>query len=204
MHSSFRNSFYSFLCTIKHVLMIMIIFCNGFRTLKRPIPLEHCIFYSGEFYKICQNEVFLPKGIQDAKDAFKKKNSRIGGGAGPSTSYASSQSRGQIKQHEQFSRGRGHKHHVPQNAYGISGTSGTFQSKRGTWGSQSTSWLLLIKKLTNLSLSPVRGISFLFSSTSNLSKLFTSIFIFMIFISSSISKENLPTNFAFFYVLHVC
>lgn len=125
-------------------------------TLKRPIPLEHCIFYSGEFHKICQNEVFLPKGIQAAKDAFKKKNSRIGG-AGPSTSYASSQGRGQIKQNEQFSkgRGRGQKHHVLQNVHGIQGTSGTFQGNRGTWGSQSTSWLLLIKKLTNMSLSPV-------------------------------------------------
>lgn len=167
----------------------MIISCNGFRTLKRPIPLEHCIFYSGEFHKICQNEVFLPKGIQAAKDAFKKKNSRIGG-AGPSTSYASSQGRGQIKQNEQFSKGRGRsqKHHVPQNAHGIQGTSGTFQGNRGTWGSQSTSWLLLIKKLTNMSLSPVCGINFLFSST--LSRYFhikprqisTFIFIFMPFI----------------------
>nr|CAB3448922.1 unnamed protein product [Digitaria exilis] len=44
-------------------------------TNKRPVPLEHCLFYSGETYKICERDTFLTQGFREAKDAFKKKNS---------------------------------------------------------------------------------------------------------------------------------
>ncbi|CAI0475515.1 unnamed protein product [Linum tenue] len=53
-------------------------------TTKRPVPLEHCIFYSGELYKICENETLIAQGLKAAKDAWKKKNSNTpGGSTGP-------------------------------------------------------------------------------------------------------------------------
>ncbi|CAL8998734.1 unnamed protein product [Prunus brigantina] len=52
-------------------------------TTKKPVPLEHCLFYSGELYKICESESFIPQGFKAAKDAFKKKNmSAATGGSG--------------------------------------------------------------------------------------------------------------------------
>nr|KYP60167.1 Helicase SKI2W [Cajanus cajan] len=37
-------------------------------TTKRPVPLEHCLFYSGELYKICESETFMPHGLKAAKE----------------------------------------------------------------------------------------------------------------------------------------
>lgn len=50
-------------------------------TTKRPVPLEHCLFYSGEFYKVCENEAFIPQGWKAAKDAYKRKNLSAASGA---------------------------------------------------------------------------------------------------------------------------
>nr|GMD19220.1 DExH-box ATP-dependent RNA helicase DExH11 isoform X2 [Ipomoea batatas]GME17855.1 DExH-box ATP-dependent RNA helicase DExH11 isoform X2 [Ipomoea batatas] len=66
---------------------------------KRPVPLEHCLFYSGELYKVCENEQFVPQGFKAAKDVFKKKNTSSAiGGTGAfhgSSSAANDRSRGQ-------------------------------------------------------------------------------------------------------------
>ncbi|KAL2486377.1 ATP-dependent RNA helicase SKI2 [Abeliophyllum distichum] len=51
-------------------------------TTKRPVPLEHCLFYSGELYTICENEKIVPQGLKAAKDACKKKNINVAGGTG--------------------------------------------------------------------------------------------------------------------------
>ncbi|CAN1232070.1 DExH-box ATP-dependent RNA helicase DExH11 [Linum grandiflorum] len=53
-------------------------------TTKRPVPLEHCIFYSGELYTICESETLIPQGLKAAKDAWRKRNSSTSGGSGQS------------------------------------------------------------------------------------------------------------------------
>ena len=51
------------------------IFVTG--TKKRPVPLEHCIYFGGDkekdFYKVGEHEAFLPTGFKIASDAYKKK-----------------------------------------------------------------------------------------------------------------------------------
>ena len=51
------------------------IFVTG--TSKRPVPLEHCIYFGGDkekdFYKVGEREAFLPTGYKIAADAYKKK-----------------------------------------------------------------------------------------------------------------------------------
>ncbi|CAA6656755.1 unnamed protein product [Spirodela intermedia] len=73
-------------------------------TMKRPVPLEHCLFYSGELYKICESETFLPQGLRAAKDAFKKKTSTIGSSSGGAGSAAATQGVGRERHHETSGR----------------------------------------------------------------------------------------------------
>jgi len=51
------------------------IFVTG--TKKRPVPLEHCIYFGGDkekdFYKVGEHEAFLPNGYKIASEAYKKK-----------------------------------------------------------------------------------------------------------------------------------
>lgn len=41
-------------------------------TLKRPVPLEHSVFYNGALFKICSQEVFMPQGLKQAAATKKK------------------------------------------------------------------------------------------------------------------------------------
>eukprot|EP00963_Diacronema_lutheri_P011905 scaffold1501_cov352-Pavlova_lutheri.AAC.48 len=43
-------------------------------TQKRPVPLEHLLYYAGDLFKICEHEQFLPEGYRQAKAAYKEKN----------------------------------------------------------------------------------------------------------------------------------
>jgi len=43
-------------------------------TQKRPVPLEHLLYYAGDLFKICEQEQFLPDGYRQAKAAYKEKN----------------------------------------------------------------------------------------------------------------------------------
>ncbi|XVE79464.1 hypothetical protein DITRI_Ditri14bG0060900 [Diplodiscus trichospermus] len=127
-------------------------------TTKRPVPLEHCLFYSGELYKICESETFIPEGLKAAKDAYKKKNSKaVSGGTGSYTgSSAVQDARGQ--KHEVSSRGKQNKHSGPQNFGNYSGTGWGNQRNGGgqnSWGSRRSTWLMLIDKLSKKSLLPV-------------------------------------------------
>jgi antiviral helicase SKI2 len=51
------------------------IFVTG--TTRRPVPLEHCIYFGGDkekdFYKVGEHEAFIPTGYKAASDAYKKK-----------------------------------------------------------------------------------------------------------------------------------
>lgn len=132
------------------------------RTTKRPVPLEHCLFYSGEFYKVCESEKFIPLGLKAAKDACKKKStSTVSGGtgrlpSGSSASHDASQKRATAIKNKQ------NKHSGPQNLASSSGAAWGYQnngSSQNNWGSrrsEASLWLLLINKLAKLSLLPVR------------------------------------------------
>lgn len=136
----------------KPIYTMMFVFS---RTTKRPVPLEHCIFYSGELYKICENETFMPCGLKAAKDVSRRKNmpsmpsnsSRsVGGGPSSSDNNRSQkhESHGQPKQNKHFgSRSSGGNQNIGNN---------------NSWGlrrSEASMWLTLITKLSKMSLLPV-------------------------------------------------
>ncbi|XP_010541438.1 PREDICTED: DExH-box ATP-dependent RNA helicase DExH11 isoform X2 [Tarenaya hassleriana] len=127
-------------------------------TTKRPVPLEHCLFYSGELYKVCENEMFIPRGVKDAKDTHKKKNSSsVTAGPKPLTGSSGHQDGNRSQKHENHSRGKQNKHSSSKH---LGNSSGTWQydgsQKNGNLRRSATSnWLLLINKLSKKSLLPV-------------------------------------------------
>ncbi|KAB2038364.1 hypothetical protein ES319_D03G140100v1 [Gossypium barbadense] len=127
-------------------------------TTKRPVPLEHCLFYSGELYKICEGETFIPLGLKAAKDAYKKKNSSAtSGGTGSYSGSSTVQDGARGQKREPFNRGKQNKHSGPQNFGNYTGTGWGNQSNGGgqnSWGSRRTTWLMLIDKLSKKSLLP--------------------------------------------------
>ncbi|XP_055831950.1 DExH-box ATP-dependent RNA helicase DExH11 isoform X4 [Solanum dulcamara] len=130
-------------------------------TTKRPVPLEHCLFYSGELYKVCENEKFLPHGFKAAKDVHKKKTtSSVSGGTSlrPGSSTAADKGRGQRR--DSTSQAKQHKHSGPQKfgnfgaGWGMQST-GPGQNVMGFRRSEASLWLTLINKLLKKSLLPV-------------------------------------------------
>ncbi|WOL15539.1 DExH-box ATP-dependent RNA helicase DExH11 [Canna indica] len=125
-------------------------------TTKRPVPLEHCLFYSGELYKICENDAFLHQGFKAVKDIYKKKkSSAVGGHSGTKHGAPFSQGGSHSRQIDSSTRGRSQKHSGHQITHNSSGTSGTSQNNSGLRRSESSLWLLLINKLSKNSLLPV-------------------------------------------------
>ncbi|PKA51999.1 DEAD-box ATP-dependent RNA helicase ISE2, chloroplastic [Apostasia shenzhenica] len=123
-------------------------------TSKRPVPLEHCLFYSGEIYKVCDNEAFLPQGLKAAKEAYKKKNPSVSG-SNSKTFIGGAHVAGQSRQRENVGRGKGQKHSGSQPPSNFPGASGASQNYWGQRKSESSLWLLLINKLLKKSLLPV-------------------------------------------------
>ncbi|KAK9078766.1 hypothetical protein SSX86_002824 [Deinandra increscens subsp. villosa] len=118
-------------------------------TTKRPVPLEHCLFYSGEVYKICEQEKFISQGLRAAKDAHKKKNMTTGVGGSGSLAAPHTQ-----KPNTSFARGKPIKQTGPQNLFGT----GRANQGNNNWGSrisEKSLWLSLINKLSKTSLLPV-------------------------------------------------
>lgn len=133
-----------------------------FSTTKRPVPLEHCLFYSGELYKVCENEVFISKGIKDAKDAHKKKNSSaVSVGPKQYTGSSAHQDGNKSQKHEAHSRGKQNKHSGVKDL-GKSSYGGNGQNNGAFRRSAASNWLLLIKKLSKKSLLPVCYVSLVF------------------------------------------
>lgn len=126
-------------------------------TTRRPVPLEHCIFYYGEFFKVCENEKFLSPGYKAAKDAYKKKSMSTVGGSGKYTSGPSvSHDVARTQKRESSIRSKQNKHSGPQNLGGWGHqNNGGSQNNWGSRRSEASLWLLLINKLTKLSLLPV-------------------------------------------------
>ncbi|KAM4083476.1 hypothetical protein ACB094_08G060300 [Castanea mollissima] len=130
-------------------------------TTKRPVPLEHCLFYSGELYKICENETFMPQGFKNAKDAFKKKNlTGVGGGTGSYVGVPAAID-GRAQRREHSNRGKQNKHSGSQNLGNFTGAVGgnrNYGNSQNNWGSRRSDanlWLQLINNLSKKSLLPV-------------------------------------------------
>ncbi|XP_025811051.1 DExH-box ATP-dependent RNA helicase DExH11 isoform X3 [Panicum hallii] len=123
-------------------------------TNKRPVPLEHCLFYSGEMYKICERDTFLTQGFREAKDAFKKKNSnKLGVKPGPKSGTPAVRAGIQGKNPDTSSRGRDQKYPKHHNAN--SGAAAVSQSSSGPKRSESSFWMPLVNNLLKKSLVPV-------------------------------------------------
>lgn len=121
------------ICAIWYIIVI--------RTTKRPVPLEHCLFYSGEFYKVCESEKFIALGLKAAKDAYKKKNtSNVSGGTGRYSSGSSaSHDVSQTQKRATSIRSTQNKHSGSQNL-GSSSWAGLGNQNNGSsqnnWGSR--------------------------------------------------------------------
>ncbi|RXI04266.1 hypothetical protein DVH24_038540 [Malus domestica] len=132
-------------------------------TTKRPVPLEHCLFYSGELYKICESEIFIPQGFKAAKDAFKKKNmSATTGGSGSQAPASASHDGTRSQKQSSNWGGKQKKQSGSQNSGNFSRTGGANQNNgngMNSWGlrrSDASLWLSLINKLSKMSLLPIR------------------------------------------------
>lgn len=129
--------------------------CHLFiRTNKRPVPLEHCLFYSGEVFKICEKDAFLTQGYREAKEVFKKKNSsRLGmkPGSKPGTTAVRAGTQG--RNPDTSSRGRDQKN--PKHHHASSSAAAVQQSTSGPRRSESSFWMPLINNLLKKSLVPV-------------------------------------------------
>lgn len=151
---SFCN-FFLLVSTLMEFFLLFVVI----RTTKRPVPLEHCIFYSGELYKICESETFLSHGLKAAKDASKKKSLSVVSGSHVGASVANDGTRN--RKNESFNRSKQNKHSGSQNLGNFSGTSwgnqknGDGQNNWGSRRSDASLWLLLINRLSKKSLLPV-------------------------------------------------
>lgn len=115
--------------------VIMILFSS--RTTKRPVPLEHCLFYSGELYKICESETFLPQGLKAAKDASKRRHLTAAGGSGSKPGSASHDN-ARIQKGENTSR-------VKQHGTNFSRTGKGYQNNgngQSNWRAEASMWLM--------------------------------------------------------------
>ncbi|KAK4785496.1 hypothetical protein SAY86_002185 [Trapa natans] len=136
-------------------------------TSKRPVPLEHCLFYSGELYRICESDAFIQQGFRAAKDAFKKKNAPpIRGTDGTKDGNTSASTGGRGEKRENFTRGKQNKHSDSHNLVKSSVNkvgnpgNGNGENKWGLRRSEASLWLQLINKLAKKSLLPVVIFSF--------------------------------------------
>ncbi|KAM3240228.1 hypothetical protein ACQJBY_053740 [Aegilops geniculata] len=123
-------------------------------TNKRPVPLEHCLFYSGEVYKVCEKDIFLTQGFRDAKDAFKMKNAnKFGAKPGTKSGTPAVRAGTQGRNPDTSSKGRDQKH--PKHHQTNSGAAAIQQSSSGSRRSESSFWMPLINNLLKKSLVPV-------------------------------------------------
>ncbi|AQK68646.1 DExH-box ATP-dependent RNA helicase DExH11 [Zea mays] len=123
-------------------------------TNKRPVPLEHCLFYSGEVYKICERDMFLAQGFKEAKDAFKKKNlNKFGVKPGSKSGTPAVRAGTQGKNPDTSNKGRDQKY--PKHRNSNSGVATVQQSSSGPKRFESLFWMPLVNNLLKKSLVPV-------------------------------------------------
>ncbi|XP_014518439.1 DExH-box ATP-dependent RNA helicase DExH11 isoform X2 [Vigna radiata var. radiata] len=123
-------------------------------TTKRPVPLEHCLYHSGELFKICESETFLPQGLKAAKEVSRKRNLTAGGASGPKVGISAGHENARGSKRENTSR-------MKQHGANFSGTGRGYQNNsngQSNWElrrADASMWLMLINKLFKKSLLPV-------------------------------------------------
>lgn len=125
------------------------IFVTG--TIRRPVPLEHCLYYSGELYRICDNDNFMNQGVKEARDAFNLKNTpKSGGSSGQAGALSGAGRAGPAGRGWNTGSGRG--------ASGQRGSGPMGMVQRGSgggWKSEASQWYSLVKNLSKRGLLPV-------------------------------------------------
>ncbi|KAG6547499.1 hypothetical protein Mapa_010947 [Marchantia paleacea] len=120
-------------------------------TTRRPVPLEHCLYYSGELYKICSMENFLPLGIKEARDAHHVKTAPkvASGGAAQGRGGGNAHGRG-------GGPGRGTTSHGGKSFGGKGGNQGGGgRGGSGAWRSETSQWYSFVNYLLKKGLLPV-------------------------------------------------
>eukprot|EP00897_Mesotaenium_endlicherianum_P000213 jgi/Mesen1/10192/ME000766S09561 len=131
-------------------------------TTKRPVPLEHCLFYAGELYKVYERDTFLPEGIKAANAAHKAKTAPRGSGGGAAAGGGRGVQPGGRGGGPNAGRGAGggrgggrggppSNKHAPTYTPGGSGGGGG----AGGWRSEGSQWNGLVQLLTKRQLLPV-------------------------------------------------
>lgn len=123
--------------------------------------MEHCLYYSGELYRICDNGNFLYQGVKEARDAFNLKNTpKSGGSSGQAGALSGAGRAGPAGRGWNTGSGRG--------ASGQRGSGPMGMVQRGSgggWKSEASQWYSLVKNLSKRGLLPVSvlkdGCSFL-------------------------------------------
>eukprot|EP00877_Chromochloris_zofingiensis_P011877 jgi/Chrzof1/6943/Cz02g04140.t1 len=71
-----------------------IVYVTG--TMKRPVPLEHSVYYAGELFPVMRGDLFLTEGLKKAINAHKRKTAppETGGGGGRGAGAGAGQSGG--------------------------------------------------------------------------------------------------------------
>ncbi|KAL2653895.1 hypothetical protein R1flu_022023 [Riccia fluitans] len=126
------------------------IFVTG--TMRRPVPLEHCLYYSGELYKICSMETFLPLGVKEARDAHHVKTvPKVSGGGG-----GAAQGRGAGYGAHGRGGGAGRSGHGGKSFGGkVGNQSGSGRGGNGAWRSETSQWYSFVNYLLKKALLPV-------------------------------------------------
>lgn len=136
--------------------------------MQRPVPLEHCIYYGGELYKICEQSTFLPEGIRDAQKAHLAKTTKAstpsGGGSAGQGRGGGTQGRGGgppgrgggMAGRGGDNQGRGGGRKGPTSKQIAQGTIQTAMRGGGAgWRSETSQWYTLINNLNKKGLLPV-------------------------------------------------
>lgn len=125
-------------------------------TTQRPVPLVHCLYYSGELYEICEKEIFLPKGVKAAKDAQNLKNSSRGVSvAGKSSGAPSRMSVAHGRASEKGGGNQTQKSAGAQLGGHAAYSGGPQRSNTGGWKSETSQLHLLVNKLSKKGWLPV-------------------------------------------------
>lgn len=125
-------------------------------TTQRPVPLVHCLYYSGELYEICEKEIFLPKGVKAAKDAHNLKScSKVASVGGKSTGAPSRMAVVQGRASEKGGGNQTQKFSGAQLGGHAAYSGGPQRSNAGGWKSETSQLYLLVNKLSKKGWLPV-------------------------------------------------
>ncbi|KAL3685939.1 hypothetical protein R1sor_003961 [Riccia sorocarpa] len=125
------------------------IFVTG--TTRRPVPLEHCLYYSGELYKICSMETFLPLGVKEARDAHHVKTAPKASGSGAGAPQGRGAGYPQGRGGGAGRGGHGGKTFVNK----VGSQSGSGRGGNGAWRSETSQWYSFVNYLLKKNLLPV-------------------------------------------------